>query len=535
MCTSLAILSSGCDRAPRWLGGTTLAPSALREEIASAPDGATLGRFYEKRGYRPFWLSDGGIRPEARQLIGMVKVLPRGVLHGTDGPALDRLEKAAASGDSRSEAQLEVTLSSALLELGQALHEPVSQKTTYYVGPSPSRAWPDGVHLLTDAAEARSLHNWLSGFGRVNPLQLAYIRGLRSYQATWSHLRPDRINPGPVLRTGDTGPRVVQLARRLGVVTDGQARFDDRLEKAVRTFQHAHGLPPTGAADGVTVDALNRGPAYYEQVIRANLDRAGALPLDLGSRYVLVNSAAQELYAVDNGRVRDRMRVIIGKADTPTPDMVAALSFMVVNPYWNVPPDLAAKRAARVVQEGFGVIEEERLQLLSGWEGDVRELKPDEVDWRAVASGRTELRVRQRPGGDNMMGKVKFMAPNRLGIYLHDTPIKSAFALPDRRLSAGCVRVEDAPRLARWLMRRPSPLAVTAPNQRVDLPKPVPVYIGYFTAVPDRGRIAFRNDIYRRDPALLARLDRGRAFVASAAGASKRPVERHSGRSAVSR
>lgn len=512
-----AALLVGCDsNSPFAVGQGDEA--RLGRAIASVAQDDELARFYKARGGEPLWVRSDGVRPEARTLVRMIAAVPVGVVRGADARTLRHLERDAGSGDPDRLARLEVALSSALVSLDKTLHAPISRKSTFYVGPPPQKALT-ATQLLNAAAQAPSLHAWLVARGRVNPLQLAYLRGLHFYQAQWSRLPQDRIDPGGTLAPGDGGPRVAQLARRLGQSpADGnEARFDARLEAAVRAFQSAHGLPATGIADAGTVGALNRGSAYYERLVRANLDRAGALPLVFGSRYVLVNSAAQELYAVEDGRVRDRMRVIVGKAGEPTPDMVAALRFLVVNPYWNVPPDLAAKRAARVVREGYGVIEQERLQLLSGWEGDVRELRPEEVDWPAVASGRKELRMRQRPGGDNMMGRVKFMAPNRLGIYLHDTPMKAAFALPDRRLSAGCVRVEDAPKLARWLTGAPSPLATNAANQKVDLPRPVPLYIGYFTAVPNGGRIAFRSDIYRRDPALMAQLDGEGARVASAA------------------
>jgi murein L,D-transpeptidase YcbB/YkuD len=112
-----------------------------------------------------------------------------------------------------------------------------------------------------------------------------------------------------------------------------------------------------------------------------------------------------------------------------------------------------------------------------------------------------------------MMGRVKFMFPNQLGIYLHDTPDRQLFALADRRRSSGCVRVEDARRLARWLFngRDVTADATAAPEQRVDLPAPVPVYIAYFTALPSAGAIARQPDAYGRDPRLIAMLESRRA------------------------
>jgi murein L,D-transpeptidase YcbB/YkuD len=117
------------------------------------------------------------------------------------------------------------------------------------------------------------------------------------------------------------------------------------------------------------------------------------------------------------------------------------------------------------------------------------------------------------------MGEVKFMMPNDLGIYLHDFPDKSLFAKADRHLSSGCVRLEDAHRLARWLYegRAPRPQGAAA-EQEVALPAPVPVYIVYLTAFPGPGGAALRRDVYGRDhgaggPLLAPQdpADRGRA------------------------
>jgi murein L,D-transpeptidase YcbB/YkuD len=161
-----------------------------------------------------------------------------------------------------------------------------------------------------------------------------------------------------------------------------------------------------------------------------------------------------------------------------------------------------------VLKEGTGFLRRDRLELFSDWSDGAHKLDPAKVNWRKVAAGRQLLRVRQLPGPGNMLGSIKFMMPNDLDIYLHDTPDKASFATADRRLSSGCVRVEDAARLARWLYEGKPPIPSGAAEQRVDLPEPVPVYITYLTALPaGEGRIALQQDVYDRDAALLARLE----------------------------
>lgn len=244
-----------------------------------------------------------------------------------------------------------------------------------------------------------------------------------------------------------------------------------------------------------------------EALILANLERARALPADLGDRYIVVDAAAATLWLYENGKVVDTMPVAVGKRSQPTPMMAGLIRYAVFNPYWNMPQDLVREQVARpVVQRGLSALPAD-LELLSDWTPKARSLDPAEVDWEAVAEGRTPLRVRQKPSAWNTMGQVKLMLPNRLGIYLHDTPHRGVFDAERRNVSAGCVRLSDAPRLARTLLGGQQPEAGGLAEYRVDLPRPIPVYITYFTLGLEGARTVRRADPYGRDPVLLASLD----------------------------
>jgi murein L,D-transpeptidase YcbB/YkuD len=256
-----------------------------------------------------------------------------------------------------------------------------------------------------------------------------------------------------------------------------------------------------------------RGSQLSEQQIRLlqiNLDRARALPANPGRRYIVVDAAGARLWMYENGQVRDSMKVIVGKSDQQTPMMAALIRFAMVNPYWNIPPDLVKSRVADgVLSKGVGFLKTKGFEVTSDWSDNARRVDPRTVDWKGVASGRIELPVRQLPGKDNAMGRMKFMFPNEFGVYLHDTPEKNLFAKADRRFSSGCVRLEDAPRLARWLFGKPLAPKSKAPEQKVDLPEPVPVFITYLTAAPEGQTIAFRPDVYNRDGAQMAAIEGG--------------------------
>ncbi|HEY3815153.1 MAG TPA: L,D-transpeptidase family protein [Caulobacteraceae bacterium] len=256
-------------------------------------------------------------------------------------------------------------------------------------------------------------------------------------------------------------------------------------------------------------------------LLAANMERARGLPADFGSRYVLVNAPSARLWAFDHGRAQETMEVVAGKVSDQTPLMAAQIRWAVLNPYWNVPPDLAQKRLApKVLQFGPGLLAAQHLQVMSDWTPDAVPVDPATVNWVGVETGQEKLRMRQLPGPWNMMGAIKFMLPNKLGVYLHDTSEKSLFGKHSRFFSAGCVRLEQPGLLARWLYGRTlRPQPNDPAEQRVDLAQPVPVYLVYFTAFPSPNGMVYPRDVYRRDPALLKALrSAGRLPIYQSAG-----------------
>ena len=238
------------------------------------------------------------------------------------------------------------------------------------------------------------------------------------------------------------------------------------------------------------------------RLLSLNLERARALPAGNG-RFVIVNPPAARLYMYENGQVVDSMRVVAGRPDpiAQTPMMNAFIRYIALNPYWNAPPDIAAhKLAPNVLQRGRTYLNEKGYEILSEWGPGGHVIDPMSIDWKGVVAGRVQVRMRQKPGPANSMGKMKFMFPNSQGIWLHDTPEKEKIEDAARLQSNGCVRLEDAPRFARWLFNGHPPRTQGArPEQKVDLPTPVPLYITYLTAVPSGTSIVYFDDFYGKD------------------------------------
>ncbi|MFL6734361.1 MAG: L,D-transpeptidase family protein [Sphingomicrobium sp.] len=222
---------------------------------------------------------------------------------------------------------------------------------------------------------------------------------------------------------------------------------------------------PSAVATGLAIPSSQASPSNIDAV---------------RGRSVVVDAASAHLYMVEDGQVVDSMRVIVGKSDNATPTLQSTLYYATLNPYWYVPPELARSAIApRVLAEGMKYFNGRGYEVVTGFSYDAEVIPATSVDWKAVAAGREKVFIRQRPGPTNSMGRMKFGFGNAQGIYLHDTPRKELFEAGQRQLSHGCVRLEDAPRLARWLLGRDPAQVASTPEENVALPKPVPIVITY--------------------------------------------------------
>ncbi|HSJ40232.1 MAG TPA: L,D-transpeptidase family protein, partial [Xanthobacteraceae bacterium] len=181
----------------------------------------------------------------------------------------------------------------------------------------------------------------------------------------------------------------------------------------------------------------------------ANLDRVRSLPAN--GRFLLVDAGASMLTLYQSGQVVDSMKVITGTEELPTPLIASVMYYITYNPYWHAPDHLVRKTIApNVLKLGMGYFKSHGYEVINEWSDSTSTIDPKTIDWKAAAAGTLHLKIRQDPGPLNSMGILKFPFPNPQDIYLHDTPDHAKFALANRNLSNGCVRVEDARRLGRW-------------------------------------------------------------------------------------
>lgn len=370
-----------------------------------------------------------------------------------------------------------------------------------------SNAMPEEPELAKARPQIEDLRLGASspGPGEVHHLYTDLQNQLAQYKQTWSTLPQVKVpEQGGAMRLGATGPRVSILRERLGL--EAAAVFDEALKSKLVEYQSVHGLKPDGVAGAATLASLNRGAVHYENLLLLNMARVQHIPRN-SSRYILVDAGSARLWMYEDGQPVDTMKVVVGSPQTATPMMTEMIRYASLNPYWNVPANLVSRLIApNVVRHGVGYLEARGYEVVDSWRPYASVVDPATVDWRAVADGK-ELYVRQLPGPQNSMGEVKFMMPNEFGIYLHDTPNKELFNEDSRWLSNGCVRVEDARRLAKWVFGEMPIAAAGIANHRAGLKKPLPVYITYLTAEPEASKVLFRADPYQRDGAALKKLE----------------------------
>jgi L,D-transpeptidase YcbB len=251
--------------------------------------------------------------------------------------------------------------------------------------------------------------------------------------------------------------------------------------------------------DAAWAEAQASGNFTPDPRLVANLDRLRSIPAN--GKFIVVDSGTQVLTMFENGRPVDSMKIVVGKTEYPTPMIASVMYYIVYNPYWNAPDHLVRKIAQNYLSMGDKYLKSRGYQVMMDWTASATVVPNEQVNWKAVATGKEQIRIRQKPQDDNSMGDLKFPFPNKLDIFLHDTPHKEYFARANRNLSNGCVRLEDARRFGRWLLGTdPTPPGTDAEIQ-VQLPQGVPIYLTYVTAQVRDGKLTYLDDPYGWDKA----------------------------------
>ena len=374
-----------------------------------------------------------------------------------------------------------------------------------------------------DAAIARgNLSALLFGMAPPHPDYVRLKAALARYRAIaeqggWP-LLPDAA---PAAFTGLHAP----LLRRRLAVEDESVTAETNLADAVKRFQARSGLVEDGVVGARTRAALNITAAARVDTILANMERWRWLPRNLEPDRIWINVPDAQLQLLLGGRVVLASRVVVGRVRNPTPILRAQGAGVTINPPWNVPSSIAVKEILPKLRKNPNYLASQDMVLVNGPPGDPQGLR---IDWHAVSASRFPYLIRQNPGPHNALGRIKIELPNRFDVYLHDTPVKSAFDQPARALSHGCIRVQEILPLATYVLgdaaasERIAEALDKGDTKYLAAAKTLPVYFLYWTAFGgDDGSLNFRPDIYGRDARLIAALKEKRMQVASAAGCKR--------------
>lgn len=276
------------------------------------------------------------------------------------------------------------------------------------------------------------------------------------------------------------------------------------LLQSIKVFQHNHGLNTDGKIGLLTYEALNTPVSKKLEQIYVNMERLRWLPEKVNPKKILVNIADFTLDYMRNNDTIIHMRTVVGKNFRQTPVFNAKMTYLVFSPTWTVPPGILRNDVLPEVAKNTNYLANKNMHVIDGAGNRV---DPNTIDWQKARKGNFPYAIRQMPGNENALGRVKFMFPNKHSVYLHDTPSKSLFAKDERIFSSGCIRVEKPLELARVLLNDSTNWnevkirdAMNRTSERTVLfNEPVDVYIYYLTSWSHKGSIHFRKDLYNRD------------------------------------
>jgi murein L,D-transpeptidase YcbB/YkuD len=515
--------------------------AASGAETGQGVELAELRQFYAEREFRPLWI-------EAATPPGTAAAIPGSVGPGSVGPGsvgpkaaivyaalaaaaadgLDPLHYAApaiherlGARDTAGLAELEVLLSRAVVQFTADLRAgrlvPHQVDNEFQIHPER----PGAATTLAGAERAADLGAYLASFA---PQTVNYARlkqALADYRAVAALGGWRQVAGGETLKPGMIDARLPEIRARLAEAGDlaaeqanGSDVYDPVLETAVQRFQWRHGLDQDGAIGAKTIAAMNVPVEARIEQILLNMERRRWMPDDLGTRYVFVNMADFELKVVDGPKTIHDTRVVVGTPFHRTPVFSGTMTYVVLNPYWNITPSIARNEILPKLRQDAGYLQKNDITVLSDWTDGAVPVDPSTIDWSQVSARSFPYKLRQNPGAHNALGHIKFMFPNPYNIYLHDTPSRELFKRSVRSFSHGCIRVQNPVDLGAvllaaddWTKEKIEAVIASGEQKVISLSQPIPVHLTYLTAWANKdGSVHFRDDIYGRDKILAAAL-----------------------------
>jgi len=489
------------------------------ETIASA---TVLPAMYEQRDFRPAWTNPASVQ----QLIDALQHIDSDGLDAADYHLME-LEtlrsaiNAAAQPSAAQQADFDILLTDSLIRVGYHLLigkvDPVQLDNNWNMDRTLEGL--NSVLALSKAIDDGTIDKLLES---LRPQHLAYRRlrqALAHYRDIAARGGWDPVPPGETLKPGMTDQRVEALRERLARTQDvggtdlTSPLYDASLETAVKAFQTQHGLAADGVVGKATIEALNVPVEARIDQIRVNLERARWVLHELPQEFVLVDIAGFYVRYIRDGQTIWEGRAQVGKPYRKTPVFRSRITYLEMNPTWTVPPTILKNDVLPAIKRDLGYLEQKNMRVIDYSHNTI---DAHSIDWSRYTGPDFPYLIRQDPGPENALGRIKFMFPNEHAVYLHDTPSKSLFDRTERAFSSGCIRIENPYQFAELLLdntqhwdRKAIMTAIeSAETRKVSLPRPVTVILLYWTVeADDNGDVVFKQDIYDRDASILAGLN----------------------------
>ncbi|MGC1452259.1 MAG: L,D-transpeptidase family protein [Candidatus Sulfotelmatobacter sp.] len=493
----------------------------------------SLQKFYELTGYAPAWVQSSQPSPQARSLIEFFKNADKKGLDPEDYDASrwdERIRAFEGSPNSLAVARFDAALTVCAMRYVSDLRIGRINPQHFKFGLSVEQKKYDLAQFLRDriltTSDPQALLDEVeppfAGYRRTEQALARYIELARTDDG---EKLPDVTKPIDPAQAYAGVPRLTRLLRLVGdlpvnaTLPGDSQTYGGPLVDAVKRFQRRHGIDADGRIGPATIKQLNVPLRDRVLQLQLTLERWRWLPAEFSAPPIIVNIPDFRLRALDeNNKVVLDMRVVVGKAmRTQTPVFSRDMTYVVLRPYWNVPPSILRSEIVPAIQRDRGYIARKNYEVTT-------------YDGKVVASGNIsddvlaqlragKLAVRQKPGPTNALGLVKLIFPNEHNVYLHSTPSQDLFSRSRRDFSHGCIRVEKPAELAAWVLRNNPGWALERVQQgmqngkddvTVNLVTRVPVFIVYGTALTyENGEVHFSDDIYGHDATLARALAKG--------------------------
>jgi murein L,D-transpeptidase YcbB/YkuD len=381
----------------------------------------------------------------------------------------------------------------------------------------------DTILSLAESIESARIPQLIEQL-RPDHAYYAYLQqGLVRYRTIRDQGGWQSVPDGPTLKPGMADARIPVIRERLSVTGELSSAdttidiYDETLTGAVKQFQQHHGLTADGVIGPATVAAMNVPVQARIDQIKVNLERARWVLHDLPEDVVIVDITGFEVSYRREGKIVWSTLAQVGTPYRETPVFKDQIRYLEVNPTWTVPPTILQKDILPQMAKDPSYLQQKDMQVLTH---DGNYVDPKTIDWSQYPQKRFPYLLRQNPGPNNALGRIKFMFPNKHLVYLHDTPNRNLFERDQRAFSSGCIRIMHPFKLAelllddpQWTQSRIEELVESKQTTRINLSKPVTVILMYWTVnIADDGGMLFKADIYNRDAAVLAGLNKPFSF-----------------------